>query len=844
MSQPAVVPLADALDLAEHGGKAVNLARLVRYGFDVPPGFCLPTTWYRRQRALLDVPASPEPDELRRAFAAAPLPPDLAAVLRAAYAALGGGPVAVRSSATTEDLDDASFAGQQDTYLDVEGEDALLDAVARCWGSLWNRHAASYRRFQGVDAEPALAVVVQRMVPAVCAGVTFTANPVTGCRDELVVDAAPGLGEAVVSGSVDPEHVVLRAGAPVPDPGPGSCLTRDRLTRVAEIGRAVQDRFGGPQDVEWAVDPDDRLWLTQTRPVTTLFPVPRSRHREAPREDDLRVLLCASHSWQGIQGPVTAAGLSALVTATASVHALSGRPNPDVAHGTAYVATAGSRWFLDLTGPLRDATGRRVVTAAVGLVDARAQHVLRELGESTFEVRTDGRGALVRYAVRVGLRHGVLPRVLGAVVSPRRARTRTERLRAAIEDSAATSGPGVDGAQALVLRWVGPVWARIVPLTGVATLLAGLGARWAGATPGDPDVVAATRAVPHNVTTTMDLELWDALVADPAAPAAVAGRTPDDLWRAYLRGELPAPLQAGVRDLLQRHGHRSVAEIDLGVPRWSEDGTPVMSSVLALAELHGAGGDPRRDHLAAAAEASRAIDRLAARAGVRGRAVRRALRGARELLGLREQAKYLNVLVLARAREKLAATGERLAARGLVDVPDDVFHLDFDEIRRAEAGEAMHDAVAAHRAEHRREARRTRVPNLLLSDGTDPETTVGAVPAGEGAMRGTPASAGVVVGRANVVTEPSGAVLRPGDVLVAPTTDPAWTPLFLAAAAVVVQTGGVNSHGAVVAREFGIPAVVGVSGVLTRIRSGDIVEIDGSTGSVRVVEPAAVGAGS
>ena len=302
-------------DLATVGGKALNLGRMLRADLPVPPGFCVTTPAYRRvvgdrlaeSIVALTGPSSTagdqRPEQLRRIVLAAPVPDDLAGAIAARYRALGDDvPVAVRSSATAEDLPGASFAGQQDTYLNVVGTDAVLDATRRCWASLWTERAVSYRTTQGIDhAEVSLAVVVQRMVDADVAGVMFTANPVTGNRRQLVVDASPGLGESVVSGSVNPDRFVLDAGTgaavevTVGDKrtavrsvaGGGTrtvdteasaepCLTTAQLHSLTALAAAVTAVYDDPQDTEWAIDADGVAWLTQARSITTLYPVPVS----------------------------------------------------------------------------------------------------------------------------------------------------------------------------------------------------------------------------------------------------------------------------------------------------------------------------------------------------------------------------------------------------------------------------------------------------------------------------------------------------------------------------------------------------------------------------------------
>ena len=330
-------------DLARVGGKALNLGRMLRADLPVPPGFCITTPAYRRvvgdrlAESLVALTGNATAgdqwsEQLRRIVRDAPVPDDLARAIAESYRALGDDvPVAVRSSATAEDLPGASFAGQQDTYLNVVGTDAVLDATRRCWASLWTERAVSYRTTQGIDhAEVALAVVVQRMVDADVAGVMFTANPVTGNRRQLVVDASPGLGESVVSGSVNPDRFVLDAatgtavevtvgdkrtavrsvaggGTRTVDTNASAdpCLTTAQLHSLTALAAAVTAVYDDPQDTEWAIDADGVAWLTQARAITTLYPVPESGGSGGDR-----VFLCASLA-QGLTRPITPMGRAA-----------------------------------------------------------------------------------------------------------------------------------------------------------------------------------------------------------------------------------------------------------------------------------------------------------------------------------------------------------------------------------------------------------------------------------------------------------------------------------------------------------------------------------------------------
>ncbi|MGC0238734.1 PEP/pyruvate-binding domain-containing protein [Arthrobacter sp. SD76] len=354
------------LDLA--GGKAANLGELMSAGLPVPDGFCLTTEAYRRATgapasllpglAYVQAALKPEPGAgpvdpsaladlaagARSAILAAPIPADIAAAVEQAYRGLGHDvPVAVRSSATAEDLPFASFAGQQDTYLNVVGVAPVLEAVRKCWASLWTDRATTYRAGLGIDpAGVALAVAVQRMVEAETAGVMFTANPLTGRRGHAVIDASPGLGEAVVSGAVNPDHyvvdaltgrvlerkpgdkkVVVRAvpgggtrTLEAPDAAAGECLDDAQAAALARLGRQAEQYFGAPQDIEWAIDGSGTLWLTQSRPITTLYPVPQ--RAGAQGGTGTRVYLCFSLA-QGLTRPITPMGRAAFRLIASSV---------------------------------------------------------------------------------------------------------------------------------------------------------------------------------------------------------------------------------------------------------------------------------------------------------------------------------------------------------------------------------------------------------------------------------------------------------------------------------------------------------------------------------------------
>jgi pyruvate,water dikinase len=342
----------------------------------------------------------------------------------------------------------------------------------------------------------------------------------------------------------------------------------------------------------------------------------------------------------------------------------------------------------------------------------------------------------------------------------------------------------------------------------------------------------------------MDLDLWAlsaAVRADEAAAEAVRREPAAALADRYRDGTLPEVLQQGMRGFLDRYGFRAVAEIDVGVPRWAEDPTHVLGVLANYLRLDDPERAPDAVFARGAAEAEAMVstltDRALVRGRLRGRAVGVALDRARQLAGLRELPKQDLVLVLAQARAELLRIGTALSATGTLARRDDVFFLDLQEVAGALDGRDVRGTAVARRDRYDRETARRHVPRVLLSDGTEPEAAAVQPPVADGVLAGVPASAGTATGPARVVLEPVGAQLAPGEILVAPSTDPGWTPLFLTAGGLVMEMGGANSHGAVVAREYGIPAVVGVPAATSSIATGQEITVDGTHGLVALSAP-------
>ena len=863
--------------LALAGGKAVNLGSMLRAGLPVPPGVCVTTEAYRlvARGAAIDFAALAQAQtnqveylarQARGALMAAPVPEFIARAIAARYAGLGDNvPVAVRSSATAEDLPNASFAGQQDTYLHIIGRDAVLDAVRRCWASLWTERAVVYRTTNGIDhGAVRIAVVIQRMVDAKVAGVLFTANPVTGRRRQAVIDANPGLGEAVVSGAVNPDRFVVNTdsaeiverrlgekrievrsvaggGTEVVEKSGGdqwACISDDQVRALAALGDRVEKHFGRPQDTEWAIDAECKLWLTQARPITTLFPLP-----DGASNRELRVYFCFSVA-QGLYRPITPMGLAAMRLLASAAAREFGIPVDDPMAGPPVYAEAGQRFFVDLTSTLRGRVGRAVMPRVLDVMESRSAAILRSLfSEPQLSITRRTPWLFLRRMARLAFRYGIPGQIIKSLLRPKVERARIQRM---VQELPArltmcpksSSRQRIDFAERVLLHEIVPALPKIMPAGALGLGMLSLAGKVLGKDSEPGDLATVLRGLPHNITTEMDLCLWDLAcsIRKSEACTQLLGNLPaSELSRRYRTGALPPLIQRGVAGFLSKYGHRAVAEIDLGMPRWSDDPAHIFG-VLAnylRSENSDAAPDARFERGAAAAETM--IDTLVARARRRDRLraalVHFGLRRVRQLAGIREVPKYYAIVALGAIRRELARAGDELVQRGIIDTAGDIFFLDLKEARAAAGGEDMRELIAERRRAYDLELRRRHVPNVLLSDGTEPEARL-EKPAEEGSLSGTPASAGTITGHARVILDPVGAHLEPGEILVAPSTDPGWTPLFLTAGGLVMEMGGANSHGAVVAREYGIPAVVGVPNATARIVTGQRITVNGAQGTI------------
>ncbi len=865
----------DKTKLALAGGKGANLGELSRIGgVRVPEGFCVTTNAYaaavaRNEElvALLErlshVGARDTEDirwvgaRIREVIEATTIPIGIAEEIDGHLAGLGQqGAYAVRSSATAEDLPTASFAGQQDTYLNVSGRDALLQHVRRCWASLFSDRAIAYRLQNRVDHRSVqLAVVVQRMVFPQVAGIMFTADPITSNRTTLSIDAGFGLGEALVSGLANADNYKVRDGAVVDKlvsaqaiavraaQGGGTeteAIRAERqrvqklpdpdILRLAGIGRTVEAHFGRPQDIEWSYA-DATFFILQSRPITTLFPIP------GPQDGKNHVYMSFGHQ-QMMTDAMKPLGLSFF----------------QEQFDETPLFEAGGRFYIDMAPDLASPVGRRLVLASMGRIDPLIDSALRslmrrkgymqDLAEGQRYLRMNGAGyfswRLPVEAVKLYRRNdsgavAALRTSHDAALQDLQRRLRTlsgdEVFECVLDDLRHQLKNAVTDSRSMAVVYVG-----MYALNWINKHMA----KWLGVN-GAGDMIA--RSVANDVTSEMGLALLDVAdtVRNHRAAMAALPTLPDSSFFAELSAvEGGEAVSRSMQDFLSRYGMRCSGEIDVTRPRWSEAPStlvPVILTTVRNLQPNARAARVERSRREAGKMKNDLVDRFERLPGGR-RKARKTLKMISRLQnfsGYREYPKYLMMRHYWILKQAMLTEASKLAERGVIQRPDDVYYLSFEEFREAIRTGQVDPDLLAQRSDEFEAWARLSPPRVITSDG---EVLGGAyegdrVPAG--ALAGIPASAGTAEGRARIVRDLTDADLEQGDILVTTFTDPSWTPVFLSVKGVVTEVGGAMTHGAVVAREYGLPAVVGVDGATRLIRDGQRIQVNGTDGYVQIL---------
>jgi len=856
------LPDIDQTQVAVVGGKGAHLGELSRIGgIHAPAGFCVTTDAFRL--IMADVPSiddrleqlsrlNPEDREgirtlsaeIRRAIEEVAMPGELATAITNSVARLGEqAAYAVRSSATAEDLPTASFAGQQDTYLNVVGSEAILLHVSRCWASLFTERAVTYRLRNGFDQRKVhMAVVAQQMAFAQAAGILFTADPVTSNRKVVSVEASFGLGEALVSGLVNADAYRVRDGEIVekavgikrlgifasPEGGtrelpiePGKqeqpALTDEQVLEIARLGRLIESHFGQPQDIEWCLV-DEGFQIVQSRPITTLFPIPAASDREN------HVYVSVGHQ-QMMTDPMKPLGLSFWQLTT---------PRS--------MAEAGGRLFADVAPLLGSPTTRAFYMEVLGRSDPLIGDALQAILERGNFIPTLSDGE-----------PGVPPG--GGTQKPVDTDPAiVEKLIEQSEASIATLKRDIRGRSGSAL--IDFILTDLLELKRILfdpqsrqVFMSAMDATWwlnehIEQWLGEKNVAdTLTQSVPNNITSEMGLALLD--VADVIRPHSELVAFLQHVEDEDFLDKLPS-LTGGreARDailvFLHKYGMRCVGEIDITRPRWSEYPTTLVPLILANIKNFAPGAGEQRfeqgrqEALEKELEVLERLRKLSDGA-LKADETKEKIDLVRTFIGYREYPKYGMVSRYFVYKRALLEEADRLVHARVLRDREDIFYLTFQEIPEVVRSRQVDDELIRERKGAFTSYQTLSPPRVLTSDGEVVAGKYHRVDVPTGALIGLPVSRGTIEGRARVIVDLADADLEPGDILVTAYTDPSWTPVFLLIAGLVTEVGGLMTHGAVIAREYGLPAVVGVEQATRLIRDGQRIRVNGTDGYVEIM---------
>lgn len=862
----------DRTKLMAVGGKGANLGELSKIeGIRVPDGFCISTEAFRRIigetpliNELLDQLSRLKAEnrdriaelsgEIRRVIEGITIPEDISEDIAHFLSRLGERDAyAIRSSATAEDLPTASFAGQHDTYLNIIGREAILKHISKCWASLFAERAVNYRLQNGFDHREAhLSVVVQKMVFPQAAGVLFTADPVTCNRRVSSIDAAFGLGEALVSGRVNADVYKVRNGKVIdrkistkklavyalkdegtkereiePEKQNRQALTDEQILQLERMGRRIEEHFGCPQDIEWCLV-DDTFYIVQSRPITTLYPIPEANDQQN------HVYVSVGHQ-QMMTDPMKPLGLSFFLLTT-----------------RAPMRKAGGRLFVDVTGQLSSLEGREALLNTLGKSDPLIEDALMTImergdfvrllpddKEETSRRRSKGNNSMLPSGFPAQLEDG--PAIVFELIKASQA-----SIEALKQNIQAQSGTDLLD---FIIADIKELRAALSDPRSLGVIMAAFDAsswinekmdEWLGEKSAADTL---SQSVPNNITAEMGLALLD--VADVIRPyPEVIGylqHVKDDSFLDELvRFNGGREIRNAICAYLDRYGMRCVGEIDITRTRWSEKPSTLIPIILSNLKNFEPNAGHRRfeqGQQEALKKEQELLYRLRQLPDGEHKAnqTRRMIDLMRDFIGYREYPKYAMIHRYFVYKQALLKEAEQLVRANIIREKEDMYYLTFEELREVVRTKRLDWSIISRRKGEYKLYEKLTPPRVITSDG---EIIAGRykrenLPAG--ALLGLPVSSGVAEGRARVILNMEDADLEDGDILVTSFTDPSWTPLFVSIQALVTEVGGLMTHGAVIAREYGIPAVIGVENATKLIADGQRILVHGTEGYVETL---------
>ncbi|MBW5469900.1 phosphoenolpyruvate synthase [Brevibacillus formosus] len=852
------------------GGKGLHLGELSKIqGIQVPEGFCVTTVGYQKaieqneaHHALLDrltmlkVQDREQIKEIsrkiRQNIMEAKIPSDVVKAVTHSLSQFGEEHAyAVRSSATAEDLPHASFAGQQDTYLNIIGKEAILRHISKCWASLFTDRAVIYRMQNGFDHRHVyLSVIVQKMVFPQASGILFTADPITSNRKMLSIDASFGLGEALVSGLVSADCYKVREAEIVdkriatkklaiygrkeggtetkqidPDQQKTQTLTEQQILQLAHIGRRIEAYFGCPQDIEWCLV-DDTFYIVQSRPITTLYPIPEANDQEN------HVYVSVGHQ-QMMTDPMKPLGLSFFLLIT---------PAP--------MSKAGGRLFVDVTKMLASPDSRQNILDTLGQSDPlikdalmtvleRGDFIQSSLNDKNEQNPGKSNKGMASFGFQEQFEND--PAIVSDLIK------RSQSSIAEVKHNIQTkSGPDLFD---FIREDIQELKKILFDPQNIGVITAAMNAsKWINEKInewlGEKNVAdTLSQSVPNNITSEMGLALMD--VADVVRPYPevidfLQQVKDDNFLHELVQFEGGQETQDAIYAYLTKYGMRCSGEIDITKTRWSEK--PVMLVPMILGNIKNFEPNAgKRKFEQGRQEALEKEQELLARlkqlpdGEQKAKETKQMIDLIRNFIGYREYPKYGLINRYFVYKQALLKEAEQLVQTKVIHEKEDVYYLTFEEFQEAVRTNKLDDQIISKRKDAYKFFEKLTPPRVITSDG---EIIAGEykrenLPAN--ALVGLPVSTGVIEGRARVILNMEDADLEDGDILVTSFTDPGWTPLFVSIKGLVTEVGGLMTHGAVVAREYGLPAVVGVENATTLIKDGQRIRVNGTEGYIEIL---------
>ncbi|MBC1906189.1 phosphoenolpyruvate synthase [Listeria booriae] len=852
----------DQTNKALVGGKGANLGECAKIsGVQVPTGFCLTTEAYQKavseneilQALLHQLSAQKITNQdqiskigqsIRVLIEEIEIPREIEAEITDHLAKIGSEQAyAIRSSATAEDLPTASFAGQHDTYLNIIGKTEILKHIKKCWASLFTDRAIIYRiqnNFAHTDVQ--LSVVIQQMVFPSASGILFTADPITGNRKTLSIDASFGLGEALVSGLVSADVYKVQENTIIEkkiatkklaiysiktggtetkslpaDQQTNQTITDHQILQLEQLGRSIEAYFGKPQDIEWCLA-DDQFYIVQSRPITTLFPVPK----EADKEN--HVYLSVGHQ-QMMTDPIKPLGLAFYLLIT---------PAP--------MRIAGGRLFVDITPNLAAPASREILINGIGQSDPLMKDAIETIvaREGFIETNTTEEARPIPTPSADKPIENI-PEIATNLIANNEASL--AKLKKTIQTK---SGSAVFD---LILEDI-PEFKRVLfNADNLRVLLSAMNAatwlnekmqEWLGETN-----VADTlsQSVDNNITAEMGLELLDVADAIRPYPEVITflQNTKDPNFLEKL-GDIQGGEAArdAITTYLDKYGMRCAGEIDISRTRWSEDPTILIPMILSNIKNFQPNASHQKFEQARQEALQKEQDLLARLKNLpdgeqKAAKTKEVITVLRNLTGYREYPKYGMINRYFVYKQALLKEAAQLVQAEIIKEPEDIFYLNFEELHEVVRTEQLDYTIITTRKADYNQFDKLTPPRVLTSDGEIITGKYKRENLPSDAIIGLPVSSGTIEGRARVILNMADANLEEGDILITPFTDPSWTPLFVSIKGLVTEVGGLMTHGAVIAREYGLPAVIGVENATTRIQDGDRIRVNGTEGYIEIL---------